>query len=170
MARGDEAAWRTFHREYFMRLHRYQIVLQRGDEDSAADLVQQTCLRVVRHVRRFDSETVFWSWLTCLARCAAVDEGRKRKRRLALFEKFVHWQEMKRGGDGDQANVEIERVNRCLQEMDPGERALLEGKYFDRRSYAELAEESGLSAKAVESRLARLRTKLRRALSEEVEP
>ena len=167
MARGDEEAWRAFHRDYFGRLHRYLIVLQRGDEESAAELVQQTCLRVVRHVRCFETEEVFWSWLTCLARCAAADAGRKRSRRLAMVEKFAHWQELRRsgsaGGEGDQ----LGRLERSLAELAPDDRALVEGKYFERQSYAELAAEFGLSAKAVESRLARLRAKLRTAMDRE---
>lgn len=165
MARGDEGAWRLFHRDYFGRLHRYLIVLQRGDEDAAAELVQQTCLRAVRHVRRFDSEEVFWSWLTCLARCAAADEARKKKRRLAMFEKFAHWQEMRRSGYGDgDSGLRMANLNRCLAELKPEDRALVEGKYFERQSYAELAAEFDLSSKAVESRLGRLRAKLRSAM------
>ena len=166
MAKGDEDAWRLFHRDYFGRLHRYLIVLQRGDEESAAELVQQTCLRAVRHVRRFDSEEVFWSWLTCLARCAAADEGRRRKRRLVMFEKFAQWQEMRRSGGGDDGRS-LASLERCLGTLSREERALVEGKYFERQSHAELAAEFDLSAKAVESRLARLREKLRAAMERE---
>jgi hypothetical protein len=31
MSRGDENAWREFHQRYFNRLHRYLIVLERGN-------------------------------------------------------------------------------------------------------------------------------------------
>ena len=168
MAKGDENAWREFHRGYFERLHRYLIVLQRGDEEGAAELVQQTMLRAVRHMRRFDDDVVLWSWLTCLARCAAADEGRKRKRRLVLFEKFAHWQETRRAGKNSNA-PRVEAMERCLETLAPDDRALLEGKYFERQSYTDLAAEFGLSAKAVESRLGRLRARLRGAIDAELE-
>ena len=73
MAKGDERAWTEFHERYFSRLLGYLIVLHRGDEVLARESLQQTYLRVVRHVRRFDVEEVFWSWLTRLARCVVID-------------------------------------------------------------------------------------------------
>ncbi len=171
MARGDEAAWREFHRLYFARLHRYAVVVARGDDAHAADLVQLTLLRAVRHVRRFDDEAVLWSWLTCLARCAAADEGRKRARRLRFLERLAHWQEARRCGPGaDPAAQRMEALGMHLAALPPDDRALLEGKYFDRQSHADLASAHGLSTKAVEPRLARLRAKLRAALGAPPDP
>ena len=164
MAKSDEEAWRVFHRDYFRRLHRYLIVLQRGDDDAAAELVQLTLLRVVRHVRAFQCEQVFWSWLTCLARYAAADEGRKRKRRRLLAERFQHWQEQRRAGNRDAEQWRCEQLTQCLESLSDIDRQLIEGKYFERCSYGQLANTLGMSAKAVESRLSRLRKKLRVAL------
>ena len=169
MAGGDEDSWREFHHSYFSRIYRYVIVLQRGDESAAADLVQQTLLRAVRHMRPFESEDVFWSWLTCLARCAAADEGRKQKRRLAFLEKFQHWQENRRDGNADAAQLQCERLTQCLAQLPENDRMLLEGKYFDRLTYCELAQNFELTTKAVESRLTRLRLKLRRAMDATIE-
>ena len=163
MTRGDEDAWREFHRQYFDRLFRYQIVLQRGDEDQAAELVQQTILRVVRHVRPFADETVFWSWLTCLGRCTAADDGRSQSRRLRLFERFAHAQELRKDGH-QQISSRMDALEHCLSTLPPDDRALIEGKYYERLNYATLAEQFDTSAKAIESRLARLRKKMRDAM------
>jgi RNA polymerase sigma factor (sigma-70 family) len=46
------------------------------------------------------------------------------------------------------------------------ERRLLEAKYFERRSVRQLAEELNLSEKAVDSRLVRIRQKLKNAILE----
>src|SRR6266481_9794210 len=89
MARGDEAAYRTFYQLYFARLLRYLLVLTGGREDTAREALQNAFLRVVRHIRVFDSENTFWSWLTVLARCSIVDEERKRKRFLAILASLV---------------------------------------------------------------------------------
>lgn len=163
MSRGNEDAWREFHQQFFQRLHRYLIVLQRGDDESAAELVQLTLLRVVRHVRRFDDDQVFWSWLTCLARCAAADEGRKRTRRSRVLEKFAHWQEIRRTGFLPH-EAKLESMETCLAALPPDDRALVEGKYFERQTYEQLADSFGLTPKAVESKLSRLRKKLRFAI------
>lgn len=163
MKRGDETAWRSFHRLYFDRLFRYQIVLHRGNEDRAADVLQQTMLRVVRHIRRFNDDGVFWSWLTCLSRCAAADEGRRRSRRLVWVEQWAHSMEMRQGG-GEHLELQLSHLEHCLAALSKEERQLVEGKYFERKSYVDLAEQFGISAKAIESRLARLREKLRTAM------
>ncbi|MBN2703935.1 MAG: sigma-70 family RNA polymerase sigma factor [Pontiellaceae bacterium] len=163
MKRGDEAAWRSFHHAYFNRLFRYHIVLQRGDEDRAADLVQQTMLRVVRHIRRFNDETAFWAWLACLARCAAADEGRSRTRRMRYMEQLAHMTEQRRNSD-DAATEQLSALEKCLESLSGEDRALIEGKYYARHSYADLAEQFSISAKAVESKLARIRSKLRDAM------
>jgi len=88
MARGDEAAYGTFYQLYFARLLRYLLVLASGREDAAREALQIALLRVVRHIRVFESEIVFWSWLTVLARSAIVDEERKRHRFLAILVSF----------------------------------------------------------------------------------
>ena len=89
MAKGDERAWTEFHERYFSRLLGYLIVLHRGDEVLARESLQQTYLRVVRHVRRFDVEQVFWSWLTRLARCVVIDGARKSRRYAGLMDRVA---------------------------------------------------------------------------------
>src|SRR5437016_11856184 len=88
MAAGDEDAYRMFHELYFRRLLRYLLVVTGGREEAAREALQLTLLRVVRHVRKFNSEEAFWSWLTVLARSAVVDETRKRHRYFAFLERL----------------------------------------------------------------------------------
>src|SRR5437667_12869071 len=64
MSRGDEAAYRTFYDLYFGRLLRYLLVVTHGQEEAAREALQLTLLRVVRYIKVFRSEEVFWSWLT----------------------------------------------------------------------------------------------------------
>src|SRR6266540_2080795 len=91
MTRGDEAAYRTFYELYFHRLLRCLLVLTGGREDAAREALQLTLVRVVRHIRRFESEEIIWSWLTVLARSSLVDEERKRKRYFGLLDRFIVW-------------------------------------------------------------------------------
>ncbi len=53
-----------------------------------------------------------------------------------------------------------------LASMPPDERQLVESKYLERRSVREIAEELETSEKAIESRLVRVRRKLKSALLE----
>jgi len=78
MAGGDEAAYRQFYDAYFDRLLRYLLVVTGGNEEAAREALQLALVRVVRHVKTFETEEKFWSWLTVLARSAFADESRKR--------------------------------------------------------------------------------------------
>ena len=162
MAAGNEKSFRQFHELYFQRLFRYHVVIARGNEDAAGDALQETFLRVVRHVRKFDDEQTFWSWLTVLCRSAATDGGRKRHRYwklLADYARSLITPPPHQVEETDERLYEI--VAQSLDELDVEERLLVEGKYFRAATMKELAEETGLTERAVESRLLRARRELR---------
>jgi RNA polymerase sigma factor (sigma-70 family) len=165
MSRGDEAAFHEFYQLYFNRLLRYLLVVANGQEEIAREALQLTFVRVARHVRRFESETVFWSWLTVLARSSIADELRKRNRYQSLLARF--FQQQPADADLKSRNAD-ERFLKLLQDEIAGlpaeERALLERKYFDGEPVRGLADEWQLTEKAMESRLLRIRRKLKTAI------
>src|SRR5215213_9994079 len=67
LARGDDAAWATFHRDYGPELFRYLLGGTRGNYELAAEALQQTYLRIARYARPCDSAPQFESWLRRLA-------------------------------------------------------------------------------------------------------
>ena len=162
MTRGAEAAYRTFYQLYFARLLRYLLVLTGGREDTAREALQNAFLRVVRHIRVFDSENTFWSWLTVLARCSIVDEERKRKRFLAILASLVQLQQVDVSppdGDADARLWALLEDN--LAALPSDDRELIERKYFAGESVKEIACATAATEKAVESRLGRVRRKLK---------
>jgi RNA polymerase sigma factor (sigma-70 family) len=163
---GDEAAYREFHHAYVDRLLRYLIVVTAGDEDAAREALQETFQRVVRHVRVFTDEAVFWSWLTVLARSARADQGRKRRRYLAFLDRFTAQAAVDQAGpaEPDRAQELNLILERTLAELPPDERMLLELKYFQHRPVREMAGRLQANEKAIESRLVRIRQKLRVAI------
>jgi RNA polymerase sigma factor (sigma-70 family) len=167
LAAGDEEAFRKFHASYFDRLHRYLLVVMRGDEEAARDALQETFTRVARHARPFEAEEKFWSWLTVLARSAAADAGRKRRSYWRLLTNYaLSWmpsqaiQSETDGADEHLQSLLLEGLGGLRGE----DRALIEGKYLRGASVRELAAQSNLTEKAVESRLARARRQLREQL------
>ena len=159
MEQGDEDAYREFFDCYFHRLLAYLLVVTRGNEPLARDLVQQTMIKVARHIRPFDDDAVLWRWLTLLARTAAIDEGRKAQRFFTFIQRF--WQrhpapESKVG----QVSIE-ELLSTEFENLDPDDRKILERKYFAECSIREIADELHITQKAVESKLSRARAKLK---------
>jgi len=157
LAKGEEEAFREFHRLYFTRLHHYLVAVSRGDEAQAQEALQETFLRVARQSRVFESEEVFWGWLRAVARNAARDANRKQRRYFSMLERFTRRVEVDAGADLSLAELLEESVG----ELPPEERRLIEGKYLEGESVRRLSELEGLTEKAVESRLLRLRRQLR---------
>jgi RNA polymerase sigma factor (sigma-70 family) len=165
MARGDENAYRQFHEAYFQRLFRYLLVVAAGDEDAACEAVQAAFLRVVRYIKPFATEAQFWNWLTVLARTALADQRRKRSRYRAFLERFTGHARMEmdsRAASDGQADAQLlAALEVRVRGLPPEERELVERKYFSRESVRDIAAALQLSEKAVESRLTRVRLKLK---------
>ena len=170
MAGGDEMAWRTFYNAYFDRLWRYLLVVTAGNEDTAREALQSALVRVARHVKTFPDEPVFWSWLTVLARSAFADETKKQRRYLSFLDRFTGHSGTELDGTGDVlANDQLKNLlERHVALLPPDERTIVEQKYFARRSVREIAEEMQTTEKTVESRLSRIRKKLKDAVLAEL--
>lgn len=166
MARGDEAAFREFYDVYFDRLLRYLLVVTGGNEQTARDALQAAMVRVVRHIKPFDAEDKFWSWLTVLARSALADESRKQRRWFAFLERFSRQAEVDHpalnNGAADEKLREL--LASRVSALPADEQELLAQKYFQRRSVREIAGAQETTEKAVESKLSRVRRKLKDAI------
>ena len=170
MAKGEEGAYRTFYDAYFHRLSRYLLVVTAGDEDATREALQGALVRVVRHIKRFQDEAVFWSWLTVLARSALSDQARKRGRYLAFLDRFTQHARvgLSISDDHEADNQLLAFLDRGLEDLPSQERDLVERKYFTRQSVREIAGELQTSEKAIESRLVRIRRKLKEAVLHEL--
>jgi DNA-directed RNA polymerase specialized sigma24 family protein len=97
------------------------------------------------------------AWLRCLLRCEQIDQGRKGRRRLVLMEKYAHWQEAR----GQAPEPCRGRVEELLAGLSDGEQQLVLRSYVEGWTHQELAVEACSTPKAIESKLARLRKRLR---------
>lgn len=172
MTRGDEAAYRMFYQQYQPRLFRYLWVVTRGHDAEAQDALQATLLRVVKYIRVFDREDIFWSWLTRVARSALSDDQKKQRRYWSLLAwfrapAFETPKEAIRGGDAAHEENELLRLlDECVAALPESERELLEARYFSRVPVRAIADENETSEKAIQSKLARVRAKLKTSLSQ----
>jgi len=163
---GDEAAYRMFYAAYVDRLTRYLLVVTSGDEAAAREALQVTFTRVVRHIRVFSDEATFWSWLTVLARSARADDRRKRRRYLAFLDRFTRHAEIDAAPPAD--DPLDESLARHVARLPADERELLEWKYTAHRSVRDIAAQLATTEKTVESRLGRIRRKLKEAMLAEL--
>lgn len=80
LRRGDTDALAELISRYQHRLFRFLLRLVR-DEPAAEDIFQQTWIRVMEKIRRYDSRRSFDTWLFTVARNLAIDQLRRRRDR-----------------------------------------------------------------------------------------
>lgn len=168
---GDEAAFAWLHQEWGNRLNRYCFALAAGDSAFAGEIAQAVWLRLVRHIRPLADEQALWNWLACAARHAATDLRRTGGRYRQALDRFLAWARQHDGLQSNETDTEkglLRALEKALENLDANERGLLEGRYFNGTSLAEIGLQYGLSERAVEGRLARLRQRLRELIAEEL--
>lgn len=165
LARGEDRAWAEFHREYGPVVFRQLLGATRGNHELASEALQQTYLRVARHVRPCDAQPMFLSWLRVVARTALSDCRRRRQSFWHLLRRRADEPETD-GAENDEALMQA--VEHALTLLAAGDRALLEAKYFSGESVRVIADRLQITPKAVESRLTRARAELRQQLSSKI--
>ncbi|MHC4067098.1 MAG: RNA polymerase sigma factor [Planctomycetota bacterium] len=83
-AKGDMAALEALYRRHVDRVWRYAW-FRTHSREAAAEIVQETFLRVARAVPRFQGRSTFATWLFAVTRSVAIDHARRsgRSRRPA---------------------------------------------------------------------------------------
>ena len=159
ICRGDEAAFARFYDRYSMRLYQHLLVLTKGNEEEAREVLQTVVVKLARKFKIFEEERRMWSWLCRMARNSYIDlcRVRRRERRfISLEEDITELAEPR-----DNEHRLSASLNHALDQLRPEERELMRAAYVDECPLQELAGASGQTYKAVESRLGRLRRKLK---------
>ena len=163
MAAGSQAAFTRFYNFVFDPLYRMLLVQTRGDEDLTKELVQAVMIRTARHARAFENERMLWSWLRQVARSCLVDWLRKKGREPQCVRLEVFSEAPETGADDEELFATLEK---SISQLDADEREILRLAYYEGVTHKDMADKLSTSAKAIESRLGRIRQKLRRILLE----
>ena len=160
VARGEEASFEQLYDRYQERLFRLLLVLSRGDQALALDVLQLTMVTAAARLKPVKSEEHLWNWLARVARQHLVKQWRQHRREPNL----VGLSELSEVLDADASKPDAlleESLDAALMSLPEDERQLVEWFYFDSLSHKEMAERLGTSPKAISSRLERVRTRLR---------
>jgi RNA polymerase sigma-70 factor (ECF subfamily) len=133
------------------------------DPVAAEDVTAQAFERAYRKRRQFDrARGEERAWLFGIARNAALDELRRRKRQAALAEDHA---DPDAPAPDDEADVALRRtaVREALATLPPREREVVALKFFAGLSNGELAQVLGVSETNAGTLLHRTITKLRKA-------
>ena len=165
---GNRRAFNELVERYQSRLLNF-VYRSTGDRERAEDLVQETFIRIYRHLHRFDQTKKFSTWAYTIASNLAKNELRNRSRNpLVLF------QALRRTWDADQRPLEWEdntyrpddlfrkrnlkrTVEAAVSELPEHHRVVFVLREMEGKTYEEIAEITGCNLGTVKSRLNRAR-------------
>ena len=176
---GDGAALGELLQAYQRRV--YNVCLRMvGNRDDAAELAQDTLLKVVQHIGDFRGQSGLGTWVTRIAMNGSISHLRKRKlRRTASLEAPSSANGRGEADEGAtlrrrladerepgparrvQESEGHDRLQRAILALDEEHRAVLVLRDIDELDYAQIAEALELPLGTVKSRLFRARLALR---------
>jgi RNA polymerase sigma-70 factor, ECF subfamily len=165
---GEKRAFTELVERYNGRLVNF-VYRTTGDRERSEDLVQETFIRVYRHLHRFDQTKKFSTWIYTIASNLAKNELRNRSRNpLVLF------QAIRKSWDADHRPLEWEDntyrpddlyrkrhlrqlVEAAVAELPEHHRTVFVLREMEGKTYEEIAEITGCNLGTVKSRLNRAR-------------
>jgi len=167
---GDHQAYAELCRRHSKQIRRTILRITRDIAD-AEDTLQETLLKAYVHIGRFEGRSAFSSWLTRIAINSALMLSRKKRSHYAYS--------LEGGVDGNNFNLPepTERAHnpeescilnalenecvRAIRYLSPTLRVVVQIRYREDASIAQIAEMLGISESAVKSRLLRAKLKIR---------
>jgi len=165
---GDEQAWETLYERSFGRLYTFVYFRTGRDAHRTDEIVQECWMTAVRRIRSFDPERgSFLAWMQGIAE-NVLRNKRRRWLRLSRTEVPLEGQTgvLVNPKDAVRRLALAEQVGLALSSLPPAHREVLEAKYGEGATVAEIAALRGQTPKAVESLLSRGRAGFREAFSQ----
>jgi len=151
-AGGDEAAFTEIMRSSQAHVWRFLRHLL-GDDELAADVTQETFVRVHGAIDRFQHQARFSTWLFRIARNAAIDEQRRGARRRRLQDAIARPRPAPDASLGTEVRAALSTLSPRLRE------AFVLVEVFG-QPYQEAADVLGVPVGTVKSRVFRARVEL----------
>ena len=162
---GDEEAFTNLVETYQKPVYNlcYRML---GEAEAAEDAAQETFLKVYQNLARYDRARSFPTWLLSIAAHYCIDRLRRRRFPSVSIDEHEEGQTDLPDRSAPDPETETakrqerERLQTCLQSLDPTDRAAVVMRYWQDSSEVEIAQALNLTVPAVKSRLHRARRAL----------
>jgi RNA polymerase sigma-70 factor (ECF subfamily) len=173
MLAGDQRAFDAFFNGYSDRVFRFALTRLGGDVDAAEDAAQQTLCRAVEKLGQFRGEASLFTWLCQICRNAIADSFRAKGAPRGFVVPFDDNEEIRAALEAissmsthdpleSASNAQLTSIVRAVLDYLPRRYGdVLEWKYMQGCSVAEIADRLSVGHKAAESMLVRARTAFR---------
>jgi RNA polymerase sigma-70 factor (ECF subfamily) len=170
LRRGEADAFDVLLARYQNRLYRY-LVRFTADRAAAQDLFQETWLKVITRIHRYDERRPFEPWLFSVARNLAVDHLRKASPQSLDEPSESGESKAAQLGAGEPGSLERllererrSRLERSLDELPALYREALTLRFEEEMTFEEIAEVLAAPISTVKSRVQRALAMLRRKM------
>ncbi len=146
---GDRTAWDTLVDAYWQRLFGYALRAT-GNSELAQDLVQETFLRIVQKLDRYDDQGKFEAWLFRILVNLVRDHGRSKSRhptRSTTVESDGQRSDMTDDMPGNSGTPfepltqreDVDRLHGALRKLSEGDRQILLLRHFADMPFKDIA-------------------------------
>ena len=164
--RGDRQAFDELIRLYYDYVSGF-LLKTTGDELLAEDLTQETFLKMIRGIDKFDpsGSAGFGTWLITIAKHCYIDHLRRNHIRFEELNAVP----LSDGGilsEQVERRLEYEELLTALEQLPPEQGVAIRLKYVEELTLAQIAERFGVPQKTIKSRIHDGTVKLRRRLGQ----
>ncbi|WJG08630.1 sigma-70 family RNA polymerase sigma factor [Aliiglaciecola sp. LCG003] len=163
---GNKRAWMSLLKRYETQIYNYGIRMTGSNED-ALDLMQEIFISVFRNLASYRAEGSFKGWLFKIAHYRCIEFYRRKKPNQGLegvpeLESQEPCVESRMSAIQDTNQLVI-----AMQQLPLAQKAVVELKFFGQFTFDEIADQLGISANTVKSRLYGALAKLKTLLEVE---
>jgi RNA polymerase sigma-70 factor, ECF subfamily len=165
IAHGDRSAMQVLYARHSVRVFRFILRLT-GNASLAEDMLSEVFLYVWRRAEAFEAKSKVSTWLLAIARYKAISALRRRcdepldDARAATVEDPA---------DNPETAVHAEQrsalIRRCLTQLSPAHRQVIDLVYYHEKSVEEVAQVVGIPASTVKTRMFYARARMAELLA-----
>lgn len=161
---GDKSAFEELITKYHPYVYKFLIKLC-GDEDLSQDLTQETFIKVIRNIDKFDiyGKASFSTYIITISKNCFVDYYRKQRRAMNDVEidenLNLQYQDLE---EAVMDKMEAESASAYLDKLPEEQRLVIKMKYIEGLTLKEIGEQLKLEPKTIKSRIHNGMVKLRK--------
>ena len=170
---GDQKALEHLLNRYRDSIRQIYIQRTRGNGEDVDDLIQEVFIKVWLNLYRYDPTYSFRQWVFTIARNTFIDFVRRKRDDLsidAVGKEEVRIAPVSPVPNPEESIIRSQQkvmIERCLNQMPPAYRLLIDYRFFREYSYEEIAGELSIPLGTVKTRIHRARNILCKLIEEQ---
>lgn len=163
--RGDKQAFEELIRLYYDYVSGFLLKMTM-DEMLCEDLTQETFLKVIRNIEKFDpgGRAKFGTWIITIAKNCYIDHLRRNRIHLESIEGLSVSDEKEVAIEAER-KLQYEELLKFIETLPPEQGLAIRLKYVEDMTLAQIAQRFGVPQKTVKSRIHDGTVKLRKKLN-----